>query len=91
MLPVGFDWGARPVRQRVDGAPYQPTDVVRVIMSAEAKGTLTDVSAFVGLTGVVEYLEYSCGCGQRYPDDPMIGVRFPDGVLQEFWQEELGL
>ena len=30
------------------------------------------------------------GCGQRFPDDPMIGVRFPDGALQEFWREELG-
>ena len=90
MLAAGFDLGARPIRQRVDGAPYQPADVVRIVMSAEPKGALTDVSAFVGRTGIVEYLEYSCGCGQRFPDDPMIGVRFPDGALQEFWREELG-
>lgn len=89
MLPTTFDLGARPVHHPVAGAPYQPTDSVRVVMSAEQKGTLTDVSDFIGRTGVVEYLEYSCGCGQRYPDDPMIAVRFADGALQEFWREEL--
>jgi hypothetical protein len=89
MLPSTFDLGARPVHHRVDGAPYQPADPVRVVMSAEQKGTLTDVSDFIGRAGFVEYLEYSCGCGQRYPDDPMIGVRFADGALQEFWREEL--
>ena len=82
---------AKPIRHPVDGAPYQPTQAVRVVMSVEDAGTPADVSDFIGRSGVVEYLEYSCGCGQRFPDDPMIGVRFPDGTGQEFWREELEL
>lgn len=34
------------------------------------------MSRFVGRIGTVDYLEYECGCGQRYPDVPMVGVRF---------------
>lgn len=77
-----------PAREPVLGAPHQPGDVVRVIASAEPSIEL-GVHAFVGRSGVVEHLEYSCGCGQSYPGDPMIGVRFPDGMIQEFWREEL--
>lgn len=41
-----------------------------------------------GHYGVVTYLEYECGCGQNYPSDPMIGVCFDDGYIDEFWIEE---
>lgn len=44
---------------------------------------------YIGCCGVVEYLEYNCGCGQVYPESPMIGVRFADGSIEEFWAEEL--
>ena len=50
-----------------------------------------DVSEFIGLRGVVEYLEYECGCGQHYPEDPMVGILFHDGRRQEFWREEVAL
>lgn len=40
-------------------------------------------------TGNVVHLEYSCGCGQSYPGDPMIGVRFAEGNVEEFWREEI--
>ena len=46
-------------------------------------------SRFRRKTGIVKRLDYSCGCGQSYPDDPMIGVSFPDGQYEEFWTEEL--
>lgn len=33
--------------------------------------------------------EYNCGCGQTFPGDPMIGVRFGTLPMSEFWSEEL--
>lgn len=81
--------GARPIRVHVDGAPYQRSDRVRVVASVETAGAGIDVIEFIGRIGIVDYLEYSCGCGQAFPDDPMIGVRFDDGSLQEFWRDEL--
>ncbi len=46
--------------------------------------------AFLGREGRVLYFEYTCGCGQTYPNDPMIGVKFR-GKAEEFWREELAL
>ena len=43
---------------------------------------------FLGLMGIVQYLEYECGSGQTFPNDPMIGVRF-SSCVEEFWAEEL--
>jgi hypothetical protein len=88
-MNTAIDWGCRPIRHQVSGAPYQPGQAVTVVASAEGDCPLTGVSEYIGKSGVVEYLEYSCGCGQRYPDDPMIGVNFPDRRQQEFWHEEL--
>mgnify|MGYP003391914579 CR=1 FL=1 len=73
----------------VDGSPYQPGQQVRVIDAIDITPPFVDVSEYIGLFGVVDYLEYSCGCGQSFPGDPMIGVSFPDGRQQEFWSEEL--
>jgi len=78
---------SHPVTERVDGSPYQPGDRVRVVQTIDPE--VVDLSAYVGRTGQVEHLEYDCGCGQSYPADPMIGVRFDDGNLIEFWHEEL--
>lgn len=77
----------KPLLHEVPGAPYQPGE--RVLMVRAVDRYVHDVSEFVGREGVVEYLEYECGCGQHYPEDPMVGVRFEDGDLQEFWREEL--
>lgn len=78
---------ANPIRDHVDGAPYQPGMPVRVVDAIDRD--VHDVSAFIGSRGVVEYLEYECGCGQRFPDDPMVGILFRDGRRQEFWSEEI--
>lgn len=78
---------ARPIRERVEGAPYQPGDVVRVVQAVDRP--IHDVALFVGHVGVVAYLEYSCGCGQTFPDDPMIGVTFEGDLFEEFWREEV--
>jgi len=44
---------------------------------------------YLNKIGVVKYFDYDCGCGQSYPDDPMIGVKFADGEIEEFWKEEI--
>ena len=69
----------------IEGAPVEVRARVLVSCAADETGN----RANIGREGTVEYLEYECGCGQSYPDDPMIGVRFDDGVVEEYWQEEL--
>ena len=73
----------------VEGSPYQPGQQVKVVSAIDTGPPCMDVTEYIGLFGVVDYLEYSCGCGQHFPDDPMIGVSFPDGRQVEFWAEEL--
>lgn len=73
------------IREDVDGAPVQPGAQVQIISRADE----TADPRWLGEFGVVEYLEYNCGCGQTYPTDPMVGVRFGCGKVEEFWKEEL--
>ena len=77
-----------PICEPVEGAPFQPGDNVKVVAVVD-EFTAPAHPTYIGQTGVVEYLEYSCGCGQTYPDDPMIGVRLDDHTIREFWHEEL--
>lgn len=79
LVPVG------PIREPVPGAPRQPGDLVRVVTILDS----TADAALVGSVGRVVHLEYGCGCGQRYPDDPMIGVELAGGIVEEFWRDEL--
>jgi hypothetical protein len=44
---------------------------------------------FSGQKGIVKYFDYDCGCGQTYPNDPMIGVEFTCGETEEYWKEEV--
>tara|TARA_R110002072_G_scaffold113322_1_gene242728 strand:+ start:589 stop:822 length:234 start_codon:yes stop_codon:yes gene_type:complete len=44
-----------------------------------------------GQQGMVKYFDFECGCGQTYPNDPMIGVQFNSGVVEEYWKEEIML
>ena len=82
------DW-AKPVYEHVPGAPFQVGMIVRVVDAIDRH--VSDLSPLIGRLGVVRYLEYSCGCGQTFPHDPMIGVEFSDRSQQEFWTEELSL
>lgn len=59
--------------------------------SCDEEGDESGVRELVGKIGLVKYLEYSCGSGQHYPDDPMIGVRFRDGEVRELWKDELAM
>lgn len=83
-----FKLKAKRIGQVVKGSPFQPGDIVRVIDAIDKEST--DVSKFIGRFGKVVYLEYNCGCGQTFPNDPMIGVKFKNRK-QEFWKEELKL
>jgi hypothetical protein len=76
---------ARPIYTDVDGAPFRIGERVRV---GDSKDETFDRS-FKGRVGSVEYFEYDCGCGQSFPRDPMIGVRFRNDDTEEFWAEEL--
>lgn len=78
---------ARPRYEDVPGAPFRIEAAVRV--TGVDDGT-ADTSR-VGATGRVLYYEYDCGCGQSFPDDPMIGVVFADGAVIEYWKSELAL
>jgi hypothetical protein len=81
---------SNPIRCPVEGAPYQPGDPVRVVQAIDKY--VHDMSKYVGRVGRVAYLEYTCGCGQHYPDDPMVGVEVEgDDEVTEFWREELSL
>ena len=76
----------RSINTDLYGAPYKIGAGVKVV-------ALTDETAdsdLIDHCGVVTFFEYSCGCGQSYPSDPMIGVRFGRRVA-EFWKEELTL
>jgi CarS bacterial SH3 domain len=76
---------AKCIFANVVGAPIKIGARVKVVK-------LTDETAnrsWLGRTGVVKFFSYDCGCGQSFPDDPMIGVESPRGKVEEFWKEEL--
>lgn len=78
---------SQPIHKNVKGTPFKIGEFVRVLSLVDST-----ISPFwLERRGVVAYFEYNCGCGQSYPQDPMIGVRFEDGRVQEFWHEELEL
>ena len=79
--------GFRPVRWFVAGSPFQPGD--RVTVTRATDRDVYDVTRYVGCSGVVDYLEYECGCGQHFPEEPMVGVKFEDGTVEAFWPGEL--
>ena len=70
----------------VDGAPFQIGDRVKVVALADD----TADPMFLGRTGRVVCFGYTCGCGQTFPHDPMIGVKFRQKV-EDFWREELAI
>lgn len=79
-----MDGTARPIYKNVPGAPFKIGAQVRFVKPCDD----TADRQFIRKTGTVRYFEYSCGCGQSWPDDPMIGVEFANGV-EEYWKDEL--
>jgi hypothetical protein len=79
--------GARDgIYRDLKGAPFKIGDKVKFVYRADE----TADRRFLNREGTVLYFEYTCGCGQTFPDDPMIGVKFVRCV-KEFWKEELSL
>ena len=74
------------IHHDVVGAPFKIGDIVKVVLLADD----TANARFLRKQGKVVWFEYSCGCGQTYPDDPMIGVQFKTKA-EEFWKEEITL
>jgi hypothetical protein len=68
----------------VVGAPFRIGQSVNVIAITDETGD----EQFLGKEGRVIYFEYDCGCGQTFPEDPMIGVLLGNRT-EEFWKEEL--
>lgn len=90
MMPETNILGARPIREAVPGAPCQPGDVVRVTGACDDEGVAAGLHLLAGELATVEYLEYECGSGQHWPDDPMVGVRVAGGgEVVELWRDEL--
>jgi hypothetical protein len=75
------------IRHDIPGAPFYIGATVKVV--AVADDTLD--SDLIGATGKVVSYEYMCGCGQHFPESPMIGVELSNGSTEEFWPEELDI
>lgn len=73
----------------VEGAPFRIGQKVRILQNPNNDNTFD--TTFANKVGEVWCFEYECGCGQTFPDDPMIAVRLKDGKSDEFWKEELEL
>jgi hypothetical protein len=76
---------ASPIFHDVKGAPFRIGDRVLIVGSKDETFNPT----YLGLVGTVKYLEYNCGCGQTYPEDPMIGIQFDYATSEEFWKDEM--
>jgi hypothetical protein len=75
----------KPIYKNIDSTPFRIGEFVKIVGSADE----TFNKRYIGKVGLVIYFEYSCGCGQSFPSDPMIGVLFSDLTIEEFWKEEL--
>lgn len=75
---------AIPLYKNIAGAPFSIEATVRVVLALD-----DGAEPYLDRIGTIEYYEYNCGCGQTFPTDPLIGVRFDPDTLYEFWKEEL--
>jgi len=76
-------------RYNINGAPYFIGSPVIVLNNPNCDESFN--SDFIGMKGHVVFYEYDCGCGQTFPNDPMIGVLFSNKKIGEFWKEEIML
>lgn len=76
-------------KYNIEGATYRIGDKITVLNNPLKDETFD--KKFIGKEGTVAFFEYDCGCGQTYPDDPMIGVKFRNGNVAEFWKDEIAL
>jgi hypothetical protein len=69
-----------------DGVAVRLGNKVEVVYLADD----TVSGKYLGRVGIVLAFDFDCGCGQSYPDDPMIKVLF-ENSCEEFWREEIRL
>ncbi len=83
---MGLVTKPRKLVANVKGAPFRIGDIVKVVYATDD----TFNPYYMNHIGTIVHFDYSCGCGQTFPDDPMIGVKFVRKI-EEFWKEELKL
>ena len=71
----------------IEGAPFKIGSKVQVLNNPLNDETFD--KKYSHKIGEIMFFEYDCGCGQTFPVDPMIGVKFLNGKVAEFWKEEL--
>ena len=74
-------------KYNIEGAPFEIGNRVKIFDNILDDNTFDKECS--NEIGQVIFFEYDCGCGQTFPGDPMIGVKFCDGKIEEFWKEEL--
>lgn len=72
-------------RKNMKRVPYKIGGFVKIVFATDE----TFDHKFIGRVGKIVHYDYSCGCGQSFPDDPMIGVKFNSKEIEEFWKEEI--
>ena len=78
-----------PLYHDIGGAPFRIGQTVKILENPSNDETF-DLD-FANNVGKIKFFEYESGCGQRFPDDPMISVELTDGKRDGFWKEELTL
>ena len=78
---------SNPIYIDINGAPCKILNKVVILNNPNMDKTFNE--AYVSEIGEVVYFEYECGCGQSYPNDPMIGIKFANEKIEEYWIEEL--
>jgi hypothetical protein len=93
-----MDFRIAPRFEIIEGTPFELGQRIEIadLTDPHTLGQLTagdegfeDVWDVLGHKGVLEYYEYNCGCGQIFPDQPMMGVKLDNGMRCEFWAEEM--
>ena len=74
-------------RYNIEDAPFKIGSKVQILNNPINDETFDKKHS--GRNGEVIFFEYDCGCSQTFPEDPMIGVKFQNGKVAEFWKEEL--
>ena len=73
------------IHHNIKGAPFEIGATVRVKKVVDETGN----KAFIGKIGKIVYYSYDGGCGEVYPHEPMLGIGFEHGKLDQYWPEEL--